>query len=137
MRDEEVLIAHGDTRIESGDHVLLFLVDKKYIRDVERLFQAGLTFLRHALSRTAIGFGLRTPGAACLLRNGRIPLFRAKPGRSRAQWPTSLEEGRMMIEGLEKMLAKGVDNALLRFGLGKATWTRATPNARRNTSSAA
>ncbi|HCG1105863.1 TPA: Trk system potassium transporter TrkA [Pseudomonas aeruginosa] len=44
VRDEEVLIAHGDTRIESGDHVLLFLVDKKYIRDVERLFQAGLTF---------------------------------------------------------------------------------------------
>ena len=25
-------------------YVLLFLVDKKYIRDVERLFQAGLTF---------------------------------------------------------------------------------------------
>ncbi|WP_137886130.1 tetratricopeptide repeat protein [Pseudomonas sp. 2FE] len=25
-----------------------------------------------------------------------------------------------MLEGLEKMLAKGVDNALLRFGLGKA-----------------
>ncbi|HBN8326819.1 TPA: tetratricopeptide repeat protein [Pseudomonas aeruginosa] len=25
----------------------------------------------------------------------------------------------MMIEGLEKMLAKGVDNALLRFGLSK------------------
>lgn len=25
-----------------------------------------------------------------------------------------------MIESLEKMLAKGVDNALLRFGLGKA-----------------
>ncbi|MDE3739448.1 tetratricopeptide repeat protein [Pseudomonas resinovorans] len=24
-----------------------------------------------------------------------------------------------MLEGLEKMLAKGVDNALLRFGLGK------------------
>ncbi|OZN84673.1 Trk system potassium transport protein TrkA, partial [Pseudomonas aeruginosa] len=44
VRDEEVLIAHGDTHIESGDHVLLFLVDKKYIRDVERLFQAGLTF---------------------------------------------------------------------------------------------
>jgi trk system potassium uptake protein TrkA len=44
IRDEEVLIAHGETRIESGDHVLLFLVDKKHIRDVERLFQAGLTF---------------------------------------------------------------------------------------------
>ncbi len=38
----------------------------------------------------------------------------------------------MMIEGLEKMLAKGVDNALLRFGLGKGYL-----DARRNTSSAA
>ncbi|MNZ56637.1 Trk system potassium uptake protein TrkA [compost metagenome] len=44
IRDEEVLIAHGETRIESGDHIILFLVDKKHIRDVERLFQAGLTF---------------------------------------------------------------------------------------------
>lgn len=44
IRDEEVLIAHGDTVIASGDHVILFLVDKKHIRDVERLFQAGLTF---------------------------------------------------------------------------------------------
>ena len=44
IRDEEVLIAHDDTVIESGDHVILFLVDKKYIRDVERLFQVGLTF---------------------------------------------------------------------------------------------
>ena len=39
-----MLIAHDNTVIESGDHVILFLVDKKYIRDVERLFQAGLTF---------------------------------------------------------------------------------------------
>ncbi len=44
VRADEVLIAHGDTLIESGDHVILFLVDKKHIRDVERLFQAGLTF---------------------------------------------------------------------------------------------
>ena len=44
IRDDQVLIAHDDTRIESGDHVILFLVDKKHIRDVERLFQAGLTF---------------------------------------------------------------------------------------------
>ncbi|HYQ39233.1 MAG TPA: Trk system potassium transporter TrkA [Pseudomonas sp.] len=44
VRADEVLIAHGDTLIESGDHVLLFLVDKKYIRDVERLFQPGLIF---------------------------------------------------------------------------------------------
>lgn len=39
----------------------------------------------------------------------------------------------MMIEGLEKMLAKGVDNALLRFGLGKGYLDAA----RRNTSGAA
>ena len=44
VRADEVLIAHGDTLIESGDHVLLFLVDKKHIRDVERLFQPGLIF---------------------------------------------------------------------------------------------
>ncbi|MCH8960499.1 MAG: hypothetical protein IH820_04050, partial [Bacteroidetes bacterium] len=44
IRDEQVLIAHDNTVIESGDHVILFLVDKKHIRDVERLFQAGLTF---------------------------------------------------------------------------------------------
>ncbi|MGV8842125.1 MAG: Trk system potassium transporter TrkA [Pseudomonas sp.] len=44
IRNEMVLIAHDQTVIESGDHVILFLVDKKYIRDVERLFQVGLTF---------------------------------------------------------------------------------------------
>lgn len=44
IRDEEVLIAHDNTVIESGDHVILFLVDKKYIREVERLFQVGLSF---------------------------------------------------------------------------------------------
>ncbi len=45
VRDEEVLIAHHDTVIASGDHVILFLVDKKYINDVERLFQVGVTFI--------------------------------------------------------------------------------------------
>ena len=44
IRDEEVLIAHDSTVIESGDHVIMFLVDKKYIRDAERLFQVGLSF---------------------------------------------------------------------------------------------
>ncbi|MCY1419037.1 Tetratricopeptide repeat protein [compost metagenome] len=34
-----------------------------------------------------------------------------------------------MIESLEKMLAKGVDNALLRFGLGKA-WLDAGDSAK-------
>lgn len=44
IRDEEVLIAHDDTVIESGDHVILFVVDKKHIRDVEKLFHVGLSF---------------------------------------------------------------------------------------------
>ena len=44
IRDEQVLIAHDKTVIESGDHVILFLVDKRQVRNVERLFQAGLTF---------------------------------------------------------------------------------------------
>lgn len=45
VRKEEVLIARDTTVIESDDHVILFVVDKKHIRDVERLFQVGLTFL--------------------------------------------------------------------------------------------
>lgn len=44
VRNEEVFIAHDNTVIESGDHVVLFVIDKKHIRDVERLFQVGLTF---------------------------------------------------------------------------------------------
>jgi trk system potassium uptake protein TrkA len=44
VRDEEVLIAHDNIVIQSGDHVILFLVDKKRIPEVERLFQVGLTF---------------------------------------------------------------------------------------------
>ena len=43
-RADHVIIAHDSTVIESGDHVVMFLVDKKYIRDVERLFQVGLSF---------------------------------------------------------------------------------------------
>lgn len=44
VRGETVLIANDSTVIESNDHVILFLVDKHCIREVERLFQAGLTF---------------------------------------------------------------------------------------------
>ncbi|EAR62594.1 Trk system potassium transporter TrkA [Neptuniibacter caesariensis] len=44
VRNDEVLIAHDDVVVESGDHVILFLVDKRRINDVERLFQVGLTF---------------------------------------------------------------------------------------------
>ncbi|MAX33230.1 MULTISPECIES: Trk system potassium transporter TrkA [Halomonadaceae] len=44
VRGKEVLIAHDDVVVESGDHVILFVIDKRRIRDVERLFQVGLTF---------------------------------------------------------------------------------------------
>ncbi|MFT5721241.1 MAG: trk system potassium uptake protein TrkA [Motiliproteus sp.] len=44
VRNDEVLIAHDDVVIENGDHVIMFLIDKRRIPDVERLFQVGLTF---------------------------------------------------------------------------------------------
>jgi len=44
IRGNEVLIAHDDLVIENDDHVILFLVDKRRIAEVERLFQVGLTF---------------------------------------------------------------------------------------------
>ena len=44
VRHNEVLIAHDHLRVQPGDHVILFLVDKSRIRDVEKLFQVGLTF---------------------------------------------------------------------------------------------
>jgi len=45
VRDSEVIIAHHDTVIQADDHVILFVVDKNQIPDVERLFQVGVTFL--------------------------------------------------------------------------------------------
>ena len=44
VRNDEVLIAHDNTVVESGDHVILFLVDRKRIHEVERLFQVGFSF---------------------------------------------------------------------------------------------
>lgn len=44
VRDNKVLIAHDNIVIETDDHVILFLVDKKRIPELERLFQVGLTF---------------------------------------------------------------------------------------------
>ncbi|WP_166268650.1 Trk system potassium transporter TrkA [Marinobacter caseinilyticus] len=44
VRHNEVLIAHDHIRVQPDDHVILFLVDKSRIREVERLFQVGLTF---------------------------------------------------------------------------------------------
>ncbi|MDR2877826.1 MAG: Trk system potassium transporter TrkA [Chromatiales bacterium] len=44
VRGEEVLMAHHDTVIEAEDHIIMFVVDKKHIAEVERLFQVGITF---------------------------------------------------------------------------------------------
>jgi len=45
VRDNEVLIAHDKTQIKSDDHVILFLIDKKHIGDIERLFSPSAFFL--------------------------------------------------------------------------------------------
>ncbi len=45
VRNDEVIIARSNLVIEAGDHTILFVVDKKRIADVERLFQVGVTFL--------------------------------------------------------------------------------------------
>ncbi len=45
VRDEDVLIAHDDTVIQSGDHVIMFLMDKKHIHAVEKLFQVSALYL--------------------------------------------------------------------------------------------
>jgi trk system potassium uptake protein TrkA len=44
VRNGQTIIAHDDVVIESDDHVILFLVNKKQIPEVEKLFQAPLSF---------------------------------------------------------------------------------------------
>ncbi|KGD79597.1 potassium transporter peripheral membrane component [Tatumella morbirosei] len=45
VRGEEVMIANDNIRIEQGDHVIMFLTDKKFVSDVEKLFQPSPFFL--------------------------------------------------------------------------------------------
>ncbi|WP_028080979.1 Trk system potassium transporter TrkA [Solimonas soli] len=45
VRGDEVIIAHHDTVIEAEDHVILFIVDKKRVAEVEKLFQVGFSLL--------------------------------------------------------------------------------------------
>ena len=40
VRGDEVIMAHHDTVVEAGDHVILFLADKRHVEQVERLFQS-------------------------------------------------------------------------------------------------
>ncbi|CAH0491091.1 unnamed protein product [Peronospora farinosa] len=45
VRGDDVMIANDNLRIEQGDHVIMFLTDKKFVSDVERLFQPSPFFL--------------------------------------------------------------------------------------------
>jgi trk system potassium uptake protein TrkA len=44
VRGDQVIIAHEEVIVESDDHIILFVVDKRRIPEVERLFQVGLGF---------------------------------------------------------------------------------------------
>ncbi len=45
VRGDTVIMAHHDTVIESEDHVILFLMNKRKIEEVERLFQVSWSYL--------------------------------------------------------------------------------------------
>lgn len=45
VREDEVIMAHHDTVIESDDHVIMFLTDRRRIERLEKLFQVGVSFI--------------------------------------------------------------------------------------------
>lgn len=45
VRNDVVSIAHDHSVIEDGDHVILFVADKRAVKQVERLFQVGIGFI--------------------------------------------------------------------------------------------
>jgi trk system potassium uptake protein TrkA len=45
VRGDQVIIAHRNVVIQGGDHVVLFIVNRKYTRAVEELFNVPPTFL--------------------------------------------------------------------------------------------
>jgi trk system potassium uptake protein TrkA len=44
VRGGEVIVVHHDTVIEAEDHVIVFVIDKKMVKKVEKLFQVSLGF---------------------------------------------------------------------------------------------
>ena len=44
VRGDQVLIAHHDTVIETDDHVILFMTDRRKIEQLESLFQVRVNF---------------------------------------------------------------------------------------------
>ena len=45
VRGDDVVMAHHDLVIAEGDHVILFLTDRRHVEAVEKLFQAGVSFI--------------------------------------------------------------------------------------------
>ncbi len=45
VRGEQVIMAHHDTVIETDDHVILFMTDRRKIDKIEALFQVGVSFV--------------------------------------------------------------------------------------------
>jgi len=44
VRDDEVMEAHHDTVVETDDHIILFITDRRQTSEVERLFQVDVKF---------------------------------------------------------------------------------------------
>ncbi len=44
LRGEEVIIAHSHVVVEHDDHLILFLIDRNHIAEIERLFAVGFGF---------------------------------------------------------------------------------------------
>jgi len=44
VRGDEVLMGHRDQVIEADDHVIVFVINKRMIHKVEKLFQVGIGF---------------------------------------------------------------------------------------------
>jgi len=45
VRQDKVLMAHHDTVIETGDHVILLVTNKRHIHEIEQLFEVSATFV--------------------------------------------------------------------------------------------
>jgi trk system potassium uptake protein TrkA len=45
VRGEQVIIAHHDTEIETDDHVILFMTDRRKIEHLENLFSVDVSFI--------------------------------------------------------------------------------------------
>jgi trk system potassium uptake protein TrkA len=45
VRGDETIVAHHDTVVESDDHVIIFMTDRRKIEKIEQLFQVDVSFV--------------------------------------------------------------------------------------------